>query len=180
MDEKFYQLKITLKGSKPSIWRRIIIEADTPLEDLHYIIQDVMGWYNAHLHLFKKGTLLFEPEEFSEGFFESNGDYDGTIISDLLKKEKDKIEYEYDFGDGWAHTITLEKILNQTKYESLPVCTGGKNACPPEDCGGIPGYYMMLEALKDPKHPEYESYKEWLGGDFDPTYFNIDDFNELM
>jgi len=109
-----------------------------------------------------------------------NVDYKEIKISDLLKKEKDKIVYEYDFGDGWEHDIILEKILTPDNDTKHPICLTGKMNCPPEDCGGIWGYSDMLEILKDPDHEEYESYIEWLGEEFDPTYFDKDEVNELL
>ena len=97
-----------------------------------------------------------------------------------MKNEKDRIAYEYDFGDDWLHDIVLEKILPVDKNKKYPVCVSGKNNCPPEDCGGIYGYTMMLEILKQPDHEEYESYIDWLGGSFDPQFFDKDVVNELL
>jgi len=109
-----------------------------------------------------------------------NVDYKKMKISDLLKKEKEKIVYGYDFGDNWEHDIILEKILpidNNIKY---PICLTGKRNCPPEDCGGVWGYSDMLEVLKDPNHEEYESYIAWLGGKFDPEFFDKNKINKLL
>ena len=83
-----------------------------------------------------------------------------------------------DFGDGWNHKITLEKILPFDSELTIPVCLKAKGACPPEDVGGIWGYYEFLEALEDKEHPEHESYKEWVGGNFDPEAYDIGDVNE--
>lgn len=110
-----------------------------------------------------------------------NIDYRKITVSSLLKEEKDKMIYEYDFGDSWEHEILLEKILPFDKAQSLPVCLNGEMRCPPEDCGGIWGYEGMLEILKDPDHPEYQNYRDWLGEeDFDPMEFNIADVNEML
>lgn len=177
-----YQIKITLKGSKPSIWRRLLISSDTELIDLHKIIQTAMGWTNSHLHQFVINKEYYGPnEEDEDGFNESDAiDYTGIKVSEVLKKEKSKIEYEYDFGDSWDHTVELEKILPPDASKLLPVCTAGKMNCPPEDCGGVWGYASMLEILKQPSHPEYEGYIEWLGGEFDPEDFDIDFINEQL
>lgn len=82
----------------------------------------------------------------------------------MLKHEKEKCVYEYDFGDGWEHNIVLEKIENTSRDEKDVVCIAGKNNCPPKDCGGIYGYYDLLEIIQNPSHELYEEYTEWLGG----------------
>jgi len=88
--------------------------------------------------------------------------------------------YEYDFGDGWTHNIVLEDILEKVKNTFYPVCIDGKRACPPEDCGGFPGYMNLLEVISDPKHEEYEDIVEWLGEEFDPEEFDKEDKNEAL
>lgn len=179
-----YQVKITLERSKPAIWRRLLIPSGLLLGDFHKIIQTAMGWENAHLHQFIKDGMFYSLKYPGDDFWEDeiNVDYKKKKlrVSDMLKAEKDTVQYEYDFGDGWLHNILLEKILPEDKNVSYPVCTGGKMNCPPEDCGGIWGYYDMLEILKDPGHEEHEGYLEWLGGDFDPEEFDLDKVNEFL
>jgi hypothetical protein len=109
-----------------------------------------------------------------------NVDYKNMKISYLLKKEKDKIVYEYDFGDGWEHDVLLEKILPADEKFKSPVCLAGKMACPPEDCGGVWGYADLIEILKNPKHEEYDSYMDWLGGEFDPGHFDKEAVNKIL
>ena len=92
---------------------------------------------------------------------------------------KDKIKYEYDFGDGWEHVITLEKII-ESKEEFNIKCIKGERCCPPEDCGGVGGYYNLLEIINDPRDEEYESMIEWLGDEYDPEYFNIEEINNEL
>lgn len=101
-------------------------------------------------------------------------------ISDLLEEEKEKIIYEYDFGDGWKHELKLEKILHVAPERQLPVCTGGKRNCPPEDCGGVWGYAAMLEILADPGHEGYGRLMEWLEEDYDPDHFDPEEVNRLL
>lgn len=180
MPNKTYQIKITLKRSKPSIWRRILIPSDLPLADFHKVIQTTMGWTNSHLHQFSKNRSYYAPV-MDEDYGDYNSiDYKGYKVSDLLKKEKDKITYEYDFGDDWIHEILLEKIEDKEMENNEAICIKGKNNCPPEDCGGMWGYYAMMEIINDPNHPEHEDYKEWLGEDYDPTYFNKDEINKML
>jgi hypothetical protein len=182
MTNKIYQIKIALQRSKPGIWRRILVSPDTPLSSLHGIIQITMGWENAHLHQFIKGSTYYTQRMEDDGFWDDadNVDYKGMKTSDLLKKEKDKIVYEYDFGDSWYHDIILEKILPADNKMHYPVCIKGKMNCPPEDCGGIWGYEGMLEVLKNPDNEEYEDYIEWLGEEFDPEYFDEKEVNILL
>lgn len=182
MTDKIYQVQIALKGFKPKVWRRLLIPSNLLLSDFHKIIQTSMGWTNSHLHQFIKNRTFYTEKVQDDDFWDemNNVDYENIKISDLLKKEKDKIIYEYDFGDCWEHDIILEKILPLDANTKYPLCLTGKMNCPPEDCGGIWGYSDMLEILQKPDHEEYESYIEWLGEKFDPEYFNKDEVNELL
>jgi len=179
---KIYQIQIALTRFKPKIWRRLLIPSDLLLSDFHKIIQSSMGWTNSHLHQFIKNQIFYTERMPDDDTWEemNNVDYVKTKISDLLKKEKDKIVYEYDFGDGWEHDVLLEKILPFDEKLKYPVCLAGKMNCPPEDCGGVWGYSDLLEILKNPKHEEYDSYIEWLGGAFDPEHFDKEAINEIL
>ncbi|WP_051229564.1 plasmid pRiA4b ORF-3 family protein [Paludibacterium yongneupense] len=84
-----------------------------------------------------------------------------------------KFDYLYDFGDGWQHTIKIRKTMPGDPGLKLPLCTGGENACPPEDVGGPCGYEEFLEAIRDPRHEEHEAMLAWCGGEFDPGYFDL-------
>ena len=101
-------------------------------------------------------------------------------LCDLIKKEKDVVLYEYDFGDSWMHKITLEKVLKPDPALTYPLCIKGKKACPPEDSGGIWGYYNMLNVIADETNEDYEEYAEWLGDAFDPEYFSVSEVNEEL
>ncbi len=174
-----YQIKVTLNGVKPPIWRRILIPSDITLGDLHAVLQIVMGWTNSHLHQFISGRTLYGIKDDDFMFDLDIKDENRYRINDLLKKEKDWIKYEYDFGDGWEHKILLEKVL-PFKKEKLPICIKGKRACPPEDCGGIWGYQNLLEILRNPEHEEYEDFIDWLGGKFEPEAFDIEKINHIL
>ncbi len=175
-----YQVKVTLKGTKPPIWRRLLVPSSMPLDDLHEVIQIAMGWFNCHLYQFIQGRTYYQPnpEDFGFGGFEAE-DTAGLTIGHLLNREKDKVVYEYDFGDSWEHTVVLEKILKPEKGAFYPVCIKGKRACPPEDCGGVWGYENLLEILADPKHPEYQEITDWAG-EFDPEEFDLDEINGAL
>ncbi len=183
MTKQIYQIKIVLKGSKPRIWRRLLIPSNLPLADLHKVIQTAMGWTNSHLHQFIDGNVYYSVQYLNEDdWFSDCVDYKKKKlrVSDLLIDEKDKIVYEYDFGDGWEHTITLEKILPMEKQYNHPICIAAKMHCPPEDCGGVYGYMHLLEIIANPNHEEYDDTLEWLGDYFDPKHFSIETTNELL
>ena len=177
-----YQLKVTLNGSKPPIWRRLLVPGNINLGSFHIVLQIVMGWTNSHLHQFILGRTMYgiPDDEFGADFGLEIEDENKYKLSQLLKKEKDSLKYEYDFGDGWEHKIILEKILPYESSLKLPSCIKGKRACPPEDCGGIWGYQDLIEVINDTSHPEHEEMLEWLGGDFDPEYFDVNEINEIL
>ena len=174
-DGPVYQLKISLRSSKPPIWRRVLVPSAMPLEILHNIIQITFGWRNCHLHQFIDGRTYYQPGGEDDDFCDMMDveDSDGLRISDLLCKAKDKIVYEYDFGDSWEHQILLEKVLEPDQKKTLPLCIKGMRACPPEDCGGMYGYYELLETLNGPDCQEKKELLEWAEGPIDPDAFDL-------
>lgn len=172
------QLKVTLKGSKPPIWRRIQVLNTISLYKLHKILQVVMGWQESHLYEFIIHGVHFSVPD-SE--FDMLG---GMQIRDIRTAElhavlpdvKKRFVYVYDFGDDWVHELVVEKILPVEKEKRYPVCLAGERACPPEDCGGIWGFYDYLDIIKNPSHPDYEDIAEWMG-DFNPDDFSVDAVN---
>ena len=162
-DKNVFQLKIILKGSDPVIWRRVLAPADYHLGHLHTIIQMAMGWTNSHLHQFEINgenyTNLDDETELSEDHHDEKKSKLGKILA-----EGERFLYTYDFGDGWRHEVVVEKILPLEEEALAPACVAGANACPPEDCGGIPGYYELLETK----------------GKFDPAEFDLDDINAAL
>ncbi len=176
---KVYQIQISITNLKPEIWRKILVQPNLSLANFHMTIQIVMGWHNSHLHQFIKDRTFYTKkmeDDMTWGDL-NNVDYKGLKISDLLKNENDKIDYEYDFGDSWHHDVVLEKILDASEKTKYPICIDGKLACPPEDCGGIWGYSDILKVLNNPRHKDYAALLDWLDGEFDPNYFNIEKTN---
>lgn len=166
-----FQLKVTLRGSKPPIWRRLQVTSDTSLDDLHEILQVVMGWDNYHLYQF-----VIEEINYSRPDFElETDDAEAVTLSQVVSEENQRFAYEYDFGDFWEHDVLVEKILPLEPGQQYPLCLAGKRACPPEDCGGVWGYADLLDILQDPNHPEYEEMMVWLSGKFD-----LDAINQML
>ncbi|MBE0429063.1 MAG: helix-turn-helix domain-containing protein [Thermoleophilia bacterium] len=172
------QFKITLKGTKPPVWRRIQVPAGYSFWDLHVAIQDAMGWLDYHLHqfhIFDKRTqqtvhIGIPDDEFLLDY-EIKAGWEAPIKR-WLAVPGQKINYLYDFGDDWQHTIVLEKILPEKKGVSYPRCLGGRRKCPPEDCGGTCGYRDFLRIISDPDDEEHSETLEWVGGGYDPDDFN--------
>lgn len=179
MSERFYLLKIQLLDIEPSIWRRFVVPASITLDRLHDVIQIVMGWTDSHLQEFTIGNKRYTeyPESKEDGLV--CGRY---RLGDLIKQKGRTFRYLYDFGDGWEHELVLEesRYFNPELRTEL-ACLDGQRSCPPEDVGGVPGYFEFLNALKDPNHEEHESYTEWSGGSFNSERFEPESINwELM
>ncbi len=163
-----YQFRIELEGARPLIWRRIQV-ADCSLEALHLAVQGAMGWCNSHLYEFEVDGVRYSSMPQDDFFGPTDDDLDSedataVRISELAASNgKLRLRYTYDFGDSWEHIVTLEKTVPATAGMRYPMCVDGARACPPEDCGGIYGYFDLVEALTDPAHPEHEDMLEWNG-----------------
>ncbi len=172
-----YQFKITLQDISPAIWRRIQVPENYTIWDLHVAIQDSMGWTDSHLHAFRiknpdTGEIeeigIPDDSEFAEFPMLAGWEED---MADWFSEENNKANYNYDFGDNWNHDLVLEKILPKDAKVKYPICMEGERACPPEDCGSVPGYESLLEVIKNPDDEEYEDMMTWLGGRYDPDAF---------
>ena len=173
--EYVYQIKITLRDSKPPIWRRLLVPGSISLYKLHQIIQIAMGWMDSHLHQFIIHGEYYStpsPEDLRPVIDEHR-----SRLDKIAPSESDKFIYEYDFGDSWEHDVLVEKIQPAEPGEKYPLCIKGKRACPPEDVGGIWGYEEFLEAISDPNHDEHNSFLEWCGGGFNREEFDIQEIN---
>lgn len=173
-----HQIKVQLCGvTKPPVWRRLQVPADLSLDQLHEVIQVAMGWHNCHMHVFSDGWNDYGLPDRELG----HQDEREVRLFQVLTGVGDKIGYTYDFGDGWQHDITLEKVLPAGDGVTSAVCTAGKGACPPEDCGGVWGYERLKATLADPANEEHDDMLEWLGlasaDDFAPKEFSIEGVN---
>lgn len=178
-DTSIVQLKVTLKRSKPPIWRRVQVRAGTTLGMLHDIIQIAMGWTDSHLHQFTVDGQRV-GRSIPEFDFDMDREEDDVHLNDVIQGEKDKFEYIYDFGDRWVHVILVERVMQAEPGTSYPRCVKGRRNCPPEDIGGTWGYDGFLKAIQDEDDPRHEEYKSWIGGDFDPEAFDAAEVNQVL
>jgi Plasmid pRiA4b ORF-3-like protein len=177
-----YQLKVTLMETDPPIWRRLAVAGNTTLARLDRIIQATMGWTNSHLHTFTVGGVIY-AEPSPEWEIEIK-DERRVRLSAVAREEGEAFVYEYDLGDSWRHQVLVEEVLVEPGEGGGPRCLAGERACPPEDSGGVGGYYDMLVTLRDRDDEEYESTKVWVesmtGGPFDPEAFDVGAANEAI
>lgn len=199
------QLRAWLVDSKPEVWRRLIVDPRLTLEQLHTVLQHAFGWTNSHMHQFheKDGTRYAKPSPFDDDFGAPMIDERKVRLADVFERRKKRIAYEYDFGDSWMHAVELEKIVESQTVEypvqtfvskgkgvisgkeRAAVCLAGERNGPPEDCGGLGGYYGLLELKQNPPHPtakkdaDAREMLEWLG-DWDPVRFDLAEVNKEL
>jgi len=181
-----YCIRIDLNGTKPPIWRRIEVASDLTLDRMHDVMQAVMGWTDSHLHEFISGKNAtdrlaehYRPQDSLDedlpGVEESS-----VRLDEVLVQPGDRLFYNYDFGDDWTHTLRLEAVEPQGDERRWAVCIAGARACPPEDSGGVWGYHDLLTALSAPGDSGDPELLEWIGPDFVPEQFDVDDVNSVL
>ncbi len=158
------RLKITLDDVEPTVLRRVDVPFDIRLDRLHLTIQAAMGL--DQLRAGDVGWSTPNPDaDWSGDFLDARKARLGDVLEDIGTK---KLIYLYDFGDGWEHTIKVERLADPEPGALYPRLIEVSGRCPPEDCGGPWGYAEMLEAIADPKHERQAELTEWIGDDFDP------------
>lgn len=175
-----YQVKVTLVGAKPPIWRRLLVTDSTDLHRLHLVIQDAMGWQNSHLYQFEIDQTRY-TESLDDGFVADDEMPASSVrLGDLSLEEGDSFLYNYDFGDDWYHECEIERVAPVERGATYPRCLAGRRAGPPEDCGGIYGYDSMLSALRSRSHPDRTHWLEWIGPNWDAEAFDLDATDEFI
>lgn len=171
-------LRITLDDVKPAVLRRLEVPLGIRLDRLHLTIQAAMGWTNSHLYELRAGEVgwstPYPDADWAGDFLDASKARLGDVLEDIGRK---KLVYLYDFGDGWEHTIMVERLADPEPGMLYPRLTQVSGRCPPEDCGGPWGYAELLAAIKDPEHERHGELTEWIGNDFDP---DADDATELI
>jgi hypothetical protein len=173
------RLRITLKGSKPTIWREVLVPTSMTMQTLHQTIQAAMGWWDAHLFEFDTGDgRIGEPDP----------DWDdapataarGVRLASLLRRGVRRFTYLYDFGDHWEHLVEVKREIPLLPGEAAPILLAGERRCPPEDVGSLTGFEEFLEAMADLHHPEHEAMTTWYGGPFDPADIDEERINNRL
>jgi len=173
------QIRITLRDVEPPVWRRVEVPASLTLKRLHETIQGAMGWLDRHMYEFRVGQRRYgdpaivgpEPDLANAAFVK---------LSSLVENGVARFLYVYDFGDDWRHDITVESVRPAEPGVDYPVFVDGARHCPPEDCGGPPGYQGFLETMGNSDHPEHEEALDWYGEPFDPDDIERDSIDAML
>ena len=173
------QLRVSLVGFEPQVWRRVLVPDSIALPKLHRVLQELMLWWDYHLHVFEIGDDVFgQPELDEDEDFNWHNERGVKVVSRL--RVGDSLEYTYDFGDNWHLRVELEAVLGVRTRLKHAVCVAGEHAAPPEDAGGVGGFREFLDALADPRNDEHENYVEWSGGDYDFESLDLAEINARL
>jgi hypothetical protein len=177
MARAIIQLRITLDGVEPTVWRRVLIPGGFTLDRVHRVVQFAMGWGDRHLHVFDvEGVQYGVPDP--DGLLDVHDELDVRL--DAVAQKGGRLRYTYDFGDWWEHDLTVEDVFPADLDSAYPVCTAGERSCPPDDVGGPDGYRDLLAAVADPGHPDHAAMRDWLGHAFDPASFDASRVTTLL
>ncbi|MFF0465925.1 plasmid pRiA4b ORF-3 family protein [Micromonospora zamorensis] len=180
MPRQIFQLKMSLAGVRPPVWRRVLVPAGYTLDRLHRVVQHAMGWRDCHLHSFEIDAVQYgDPDP--DGELALHDELDVRL--DAVLGKGSRFSYTYDFGDWWEHDLVVEDALTADPDERCPVCLDGERACPPEGVGGPLGYQALLVALADedgPVDPRHATLRDWAGSAFDPSRFDPDQTTTLL
>jgi Plasmid pRiA4b ORF-3-like protein len=179
-NQTIHRVKVTLRGAKPPIWRRLEVPSGITLDRLHDCVQTAFGWLDCHLYVFETPLGDFGVADPELGYRSAKS----TRLDRVAMRAGDRVRYTYDFGDGWEHDILVEDTLTAEPGIAYPRCVAGRRAGPPEDCGGVWGYAQLVEILADPGHEEHMDRLEWLGiesgSEFDPAHLDLDEVNRAL
>ena len=163
-------LKITLNDVKPAVLRRVEVPLGIRLDRLHLTIQAAMGWTNSHLYELRAGDVgwstPYPDADWADDFLDASKARLGDVLEDIGTK---KLVYLYDFGDGWEHTIMIERLADPEPGMLYPRLTGISGRCPWGLC-------RTARSHRGPQVERHSGLTEWIGDDFDP---DADDASEL-
>jgi Plasmid pRiA4b ORF-3-like protein len=171
-------MKVMLRAIEPPIWRRFQVPGDIRLSELHRVLQAVMGWTDSHRYKFEIEGVDYGPPD-AEPTWGNRNDRK-TRLDKVATVAGTAMTYHYDFGGGWEHAIVVEAILPAQAGANYPICLVGEHACPPEDCGGQPGYGRLLSAFRGPDHPQRRALLEPFRGTFNPDAFDLAAINRRL
>ncbi|MBL6274616.1 plasmid pRiA4b ORF-3 family protein [Micromonospora fiedleri] len=183
MPRQIFQLRISLSGVRPTIWRRVLVPGGYTLDRLHRVVQHAMGWRDCHLHSFEiDGVQYGEPDPDGDLALDDelplHDELDVRL--DAVAGKGSRLQYTYDFGDWWEHDLLVEDVVTADADERYPRCVDGERAAPPENVGGAQGYLLLLAAVADPGHPEHAAMRAWVGDGFDPEAFDAGRVTTLL
>jgi hypothetical protein len=170
-----HELRVTLLDVSPAVWRLVRLPSALPLSTAHAVLQIAMGWEDRHLHEWRVGDVTYGLSD-EERWGETLADESSVLLADVAPVDT-VLRYDYDFGDGWEHVVEVVAVRPYDADVPPVACLAGARACPPEDCGGPPGYEHLLDALSDPDDAEHDDVVAWLGDHFDPAAFDIQSVN---
>jgi hypothetical protein len=163
-------VRIELKDTDPLIWREVEVQTSITLKVLHDIVQATVGWMDYHLWEFRVGGRTYGLPMDEDGGTEPRKDAAKVRLREVLGSGRTVVDYTYDFGDSWEHRIVVSNVRQGAPDVRYPRYLAGERNGPPEDCGGVPGFYDLLDARADPKHPNHADARAWLD-DYDPDTF---------
>ena len=166
-------LRIKLDEVEPDVVRRVEVPIAIRLDRLHLVLQAAIGWTNSHLYEIRVGDVGWgKPDQsFGDGPLDAAKARLIDVIEDTGARS---LKYLYDFGDGWEHSVRIERITDAIPGIAYPRLIEATGPCPPEDVGGPWGYREFLDAIADPNHQEHPERLQWVGGNFDPTEVNVE------
>jgi len=168
-DNTIAKLRVELEGIQPLIWRRVAVPTSMKLNALHKVVQTAMGWLDRHLWMLTAGDRnygIFIPGD--DDWNARINDAETTTLAMILSGGLKEFGYVYDFGDNWEHRIIVENVKPAEQQTSYSEFLGGERRCPPEDCGGIPGYYDFLDKITAKQGKKRKTALDWYGGPYDP------------
>lgn len=170
MAEKIARLRIAVDEVAPAVIRRVEVPLDIRLDDLHFVLQIAVGWQNCHPFEFrvdgasgKRWGLVDRDDPDSSPL-----PAESATLADLLALGHKVFQYDYVYGEDWAHTVELEAIAAADGDTRYPRLISAEGRCPPADIGGAMGYETYLHAMGDPLHLNHEGMRDWDDPDFDP------------
>lgn len=175
------RLKITLDDVEPAVLRRIEVPFDIRFDRLHLILQAAIGWTDSHLYEIRARDIGWSSpspdQDWASDFLDARKARLDEVLEDVATKT---LKYLYDFGDGWEHTIKIERLIDPQPGVLYPRLIEAKGHCPPEDVGGPWGYGEFLEAIADPGHERHRELKEWFADDFNPDVVDVQQLAEAV
>jgi hypothetical protein len=172
-------LRIKLDNVEPAVVRRVEVPLTIRLDRLHLVLQAVMGWTNSHLYEIRARDVGWgRPDpHFGDGPLDASKARLIDVLEDVGTRS---LKYLHDFGDGWEHSIRIERITDAVPGMAYPCLIEAAGRCPPEDVGGPWGYRDFLDAIADPNHQEHAERLEWIGHDFDPRNTDVEALTQAM